>query len=219
LGRFTGQTYVVQQMRPEELLGKDQSPSLVGVLAVTDVETLRKLGATFAPAQVAVFNLSLDDEALRQACLPNVLHTPPSAQMKADAVAQWQKRHPGAQVEAWAWHPDFEKYAGRDLNKRFREAFNVPMDNDAWAGWAAMRIVAEATARTQTTEPARILAYLRHEMEFDGQKGMPHTFRDTGQLRQPLLIVQDGKIVGEAPVRGAADPSNLDSLGMVSCHH
>jgi hypothetical protein len=219
LGRFTGQTYGVQQMRPEELLDKDLSPLPVAVLAATDAETLRKLSAAFAPTQVAVFNLSLDDDALRQACLPNVLHIPPSARMKADAVAQWQKRHPGAQVEAWAWHADFEKYAGRDLNKRFREAHHVSMDSDAWAGWAALRMISEAAARTQTTEPARILAYLHHEMEFDGQKGMPHTFRDTGQLRQPLLIVQDGNVVGEAPVRGAADPSNLDSLGLVSCHH
>lgn len=217
LGRFTGQTYAVQQMRPEELLGKELATLPAVVLAATDAETLPKLSAAFAPAGVAVFNLARDDDSLRQACLPNLLHTPPSARMKADAVAQWQKKHAGAAVEAWAWHPDFVKYAARDLNKRFRELFNVPMDNDAWAGWAALKMVSEAIARTQTTEPARILAYLRQDMEFDGQKGVSHTFRETGQLRQPLLIVQDGKVVGEAPVRGVADIADLDSLGMESC--
>jgi hypothetical protein len=217
LGRFTGQTYAVQQIPPEELVGKELTPLPAVVLAATDAETLHKLSAMFAPADVAVFNLTRDDDALRQACLPNLLHTPPSARMKADAVAQWQKKHAGATVEAWAWHPDFVKYAARDLNKRFRELHHVPMDSDAWAGWTALKMVSETIARTQTTAPARILAYLRQNLEFDGQKGVQHTFRDTGQLRQPLLIVQDGEVVGEAPVRGVADIADLDSLGLVSC--
>lgn len=217
LGQFTGQTYAVQQMRPEALLGKELATLPTVILAATDAETLHKLSTAFAPSGVAVFNLTRDDDALRQACLPNLLHTPPSVRMKADAVAQWQKKHAGATVEAWAWHPDFVKYAARDLNKRFRELHHVPMDNDAWAGWAALKMVSEAIARTQTTEPARILGYLRQELEFDGQKGVSHTFRETGQLRQPLLIIQDGKVVGEAPVRGVADIADLDSLGMASC--
>jgi hypothetical protein len=54
-------------------------------------------------------------------------------------------------------------------------------------------------------------------MAFDGQKGVPHTFRDTGQLRQPLLLVEAGKLVGEAPVPGVVDTNDLDSLGLTSC--
>ena len=91
------------------------------------------------------------------------------------------------------------------------------MDDDAWAGWAALKLLSEAVARAQRTEPARILAYLRHEMAFDGQKGVPQTFRDTGQLRQPLLLVEAGKLVGEAPVPGIVDSNDLDSLGLTSC--
>jgi hypothetical protein len=45
--------------------------------------------------------------------------------------------------------------------------------------------------------------------------GTDMNFRPTGQLRQPLLLVEDGKIAGEAPVRGVAD--DLDSLGNVEC--
>jgi hypothetical protein len=215
LGRFTGHTYTVQEVSPETLgqTGPTQPPA--AILVATDVETLQRLSARFAPAGVAVFNLIADVDALRQACLPNLLHIPPSARMKADAVAQWQQKHPGARVEARAWHPDFKKFAARDLNKRFRKAQGVPMDDDAWAGWVALKIISEAVARIQTTESARLLAYIRHELEFDGQKGVPHTFRDTGQLRQPLLVVQAGKLVGEAPVRGIAD--SLDSLGLPSC--
>ena len=46
-------------------------------------------------------------------------------------------------VEAWAWHPKFVRYAARDLNKRFLRVQGVAMDDDAWAGWAAIRMVAE----------------------------------------------------------------------------
>jgi len=42
-------------------------------------------------------------------------------------------------------------------------------------------------------------------------------FRETGQLRQPILLVEGDKIVAEAPVRGIAKPPTLDSLGLLSC--
>ena len=71
------------------------------------------------------------------------------------------------------------------------------MDSDAWAGWAALKMVSETVARTQSADPKQVMTYLREEMAFDGQKGIPHTFRNNGQLRQPLLIVEAGKLVGE----------------------
>jgi hypothetical protein len=42
-------------------------------------------------------------------------------------------------------------------------------------------------------------------------------FRATGQLSQILLIIENGKLVGEAPVKGVVDPLDLDSLGAVEC--
>jgi ABC-type branched-subunit amino acid transport system substrate-binding protein len=215
LGRFTGQTYTLQHATPEGVEHLQAAQSPVAVLAAADAETLSRLSGTLAPTGLAVFNLTSDTDALRRACLPNLLHIPPSARMKADAVAQWQQKHPGAQVEARAWHPDFKKFAARDLNKRFLKIQGVPMEDDAWAGWAAVKMLAESVARTQTTEPPRLLSYMRGELQFDGQKGVSHSFRDTGQLRQPLLLVQHGTLVGEAPVRGVA--SSLDSLGLPSC--
>jgi hypothetical protein len=217
LGRFTGQTYTVKTMDPEALVRATLETLPTAIVAATDVEHLRKLNAKFAPLGVAVLDVASDDDALRQACLPGLLHTPPTARMKADAIAQWHQKYPDAKVEAWAWHPDFEKFAARDLNNRFRKAYQVPMDSAAWASWAALKMISESVARTQSTEPGRILTYLREEMAFDGQKGVPHTFRDTGQLRQPLLIVEAGKLVGEAPVPGVVDASNLETLGLPSC--
>ena len=78
-------------------------------------------------------------------------------------------------------------------------------------------MVAEAVIRTQGTEASALLAFMKSEIAFDGQKGVPHTFRDTGQLRQRLLIVENGELAGEAPVRGVADTTDLDSLGVPSC--
>jgi hypothetical protein len=217
LGGFTGYTYTVEPVGPEALLGAQRDKLPLAVVAATDAETLQRLSAKFAAASVAVLNLLADDESLRQACLPNLLHVAPSARMKADAVAQWQKKKPTAQVQARAWHEDFTKFAAGELNNRFRKAQGLPMDDDAWAGWAVLKLLSEAVARAQSTEPARILAYLRKEMAFDGQKGVPQTFRDTGQLRQPLLLVEAGKLVGEAPVPGVVDGNDLDSLGLTSC--
>ena len=137
--------------------------------------------------------------------------------MKADAVAQWRRTSQAEDVRAQAWHSDFVKFAARELNNRFRKAQGVPMDDDAWAGWAAVKMVSEAVVRGRSADPVEILAYLREEMEFDGQKGVPHSFRETGQLGQPLLIVEGGKLVAEAPVRGVADSDDLDSLGMTEC--
>jgi ABC-type branched-subunit amino acid transport system substrate-binding protein len=189
----------------------------MAVIAATDAPILQRLSAEFAPAGVAVLNLTADDEALRQACLPNLLHIAPSASMKADAVAQWQKKKPAAPVQARAWHEDYTKFAAGELNNRFRKAYGIAMDDAAWAGWAALKMLSEAVARAQTTAPDRILAYLRNELAFDGQKGVPQTFRDTGQLRQPILLVENGKLVGEAPVPGVVDSNDLDSLGRTSC--
>ena len=217
LGSYTGYTYTVEPVNAEVLLEVQRDKLPLAVVAATDAATLQRLSAKFAATSVAVMNLVADDDALRQACLPNLLHIAPSARMKADAVAQWQKKQPTAQVQAHAWHEEFTKFAAGELNNRFRKAQGLPMDDDAWAGWAVLKLLSEAVARAQSTEPVRILAYVRHEMAFDGQKGVPQTFRDTGQLRQPLLLVEAGKLVGEAPVPGVVDSNDLDSLGLTSC--
>ena len=105
------------------------------------------------------------------------------------------------------------KYAGRDLNKRFRAASGQAMNGSSWAGWAAVKMTSDTIARLNDASPAALLNFLRHELKFDGQKGAEMSFRDSGQLRQPLLLVEKEKIVGEAPVRGVADADDLDSLG------
>lgn len=211
-GQFLGQEYLLSSYSSAGQL----PPVLQGVFAIFVASTFDELLAVKqAHPEMPVFNLVLEDDTLRTSCLNNVMHIISSHKMKQDAVAQWQKKNPGADVVAQTWHGDFVKFAARDLNKRFRKSFDRVMDNHAWAGWAAVKMSSDALARNTIDDAPALLAYLKHEMAFDGQKGLSMSFRETGQLRQPLLIVENGKLLGEAPVRGVS--SDIDSLGNPEC--
>ena len=214
MGGFLGQNYILHEHQATEgTLARD--PPISAILAAVDAETLKRLSAR-SPS-VPIFNLTLEDDAFRDLCLPNVLHVIPNLAMRQDAVTQWHKLHPEARVTAQAWHPEFEKYAAKQLNKRYSKAYGRPMDDQAWAGWAAVKMTSDSIARTQNAEPTKLLDYLKNQLSFDGQKGVTMKFRATGQLSQILLLVENGRIVGEAPVKSVVDPLDLDSLGATSC--
>ena len=215
-GRFLGIDYQLQTQNPGAALHAQEGISAVIVAA--PLADLLQVYQVYTAQQVPVFNIATEDDSLRALCRPGLYHTLPSRSMLMDAAAQWKQANPDSNVQAVAWHPEFVKFAGRDLNKRYTEQFDVAMDSAAWAGWAATRIVAEAVVRTGSTDAEDIDAYLRTGLGFDGQKGVAQTFRDNGQLRQPLLLVNNaGELVGEAPVRGVADSNDLDSLGLPGC--
>lgn len=213
-GQFLNQAYILDTVPAAEALTTDYSPYLA-VIAAVDHDAYRKLLDNLPG--VPVFNVTLEDDDLRAACQPNALHVLASRQMKQDAVAQWQKKHPGTQVTAQTWHHEFVKFAARDLNKRYVKNYQRPMDDTAWAGWAAVKMSSDTVAREHITDPAKLLDYLKTSLLFDGQMGIEMNFRPSGQLRQPLLLIENGKIAGEAPVRGVADPTDLDSLGNIEC--
>ena len=136
--------------------------------------------------------------------------------MKLDAVAQWEKKHPGDKVVARSWHEDFKKFSASQLNYRFTKDFGVKMDGNAWAGWAGVKMISDTVARMQSADSGKLLNYLKKDIDFDAQKGDGATFRDTGQLRQIVLLVNTkNKIVAEAPLHGVK--GGLDSLGLISC--
>ncbi len=204
-GGFLGQRYRLDA-------APGQAVALVAALPAGELTALAR-----AHPGVPVLNVAAADDALRDQCMPNVFHVLPSARMANDAVAQWQRAHPEAEVEARAWHTDFEKYAASQLNKRYSEQFEAPMDDQAWAGWAAVKLLSDTVAREQAASPAVLLDALRSRLAFDGQKGVDMNFREDGQLHQPLLLVAGTKLVGEAPVRGVVDIEDLDSLGPSRC--
>lgn len=204
-GKFLGQSYSLAA-----------SPTAsTAILAAIDADGLRQLSKTYP--NKAIFNLIAEDNELRAECLPNVLHVIPSQAMKQDAQAQWQKKNPNDVISAQTWHSSFRKYAASQLNARFTESTNYKMDDTAWAGWAAVKLLSDTVARSQLNDTETLLRFIKTELAFDGQKGMSLNFRNTGQLRQPVLLIKNDKIVGEAPVRGIAITTNLDSLGLANC--
>jgi len=211
-GEFLGLTYSLNAIAPGSALPADTSAVVVAAPAAT-LEA-----AVAAHTGVPVLNAVLVEDALRRQCRPNLFHTQASTEMRRDAEAQWQKANPaGPAARAQVWHPDFTRYAAAQLNKRYRDTFNEAMTDEAWAGWAAVKLVSDTVAREQTAEAATLLSALRGRLAFDGQKGVDLSFRADGQLRQPLLLVVDRALAGEAPVRGVADIEDLDSLGRIEC--
>jgi hypothetical protein len=185
------------------------------IVVDSDAATLPALAAQ--AKGTPVLNVRAEDDSLRSQCVANLLHTIPSQAMRADAVKQWQKKQPASHAEARAWDATAELYAGTQLNKRYADSAGRAMNDQAWAAWAAVKLVSDTVARLHAADPAALLTALRTDLAFDGQKGVDMSFRDNGQLRQPLVLVEGGKIVGEAPVRGVAANGDLDSLGNTAC--
>jgi hypothetical protein len=75
-----------------------------------------------------------------------------------------------------AWLPTLKEFGADELNDRFLREMKHPMDEDAWLGWAAVRIVTEAALRNRDIALTRI----------DGHKGVSLYFDADGNLVQPL---------------------------------
>ena len=216
-GRFLGQNYTLHEFSGDNMDAIDPG-MFIALIVATNADDVRQAGKRFKDH--AVLNVAVHDDALRNECSSNLLHVIPSGRMLADAEAQWLQKSPDAGITASGWHPDFVKFAARDLNKRFKKRFSRPMDQYAWAGWAAVKMTSDSVARKDLTDPAGLLQHLKTGLSFDGQKGLDMDFRDTGQLRQLLLMVDPaGDLVGEAPVRGVVAPDDVDSLGLASCYN
>jgi hypothetical protein len=213
-GQFLNQKYNLILISKSDISAHDFS-KYIAVLTSVDIDTFTTLSSKYP--NTPIFNLTIESDKLRTACIKNALHIIPGESMKADAISQWKKKESNSKAEAKAWHSDFVKFAARDLNKRFKKNYNTVMDEYSWAGWAAVKMTSDTVARTNITDSVGMLNYLKTELTFDGQKGSNMNFRKTGQLRQLLLLVDDNKIVAEAPVRGIAKPPTLDSLGLLDC--
>lgn len=214
-GKFLGKTFKLTQLPGAGEILKESHPAAVVVAG--DAATLRQVADTLPG--VPVFNVSLDDDEIRRQCGGNILHVLPSQAMKRDALSQWKTKHPESDARALAWHSSAKKYSGVQLNDRFTQSFGKPMDDEAWAGWAAVKMLSDTVVRTQSSDPGKLLDFLHNDLEFDGQKGADMSYRKNGQLRQPILIVEGDKVVGEAPVAGVAQSiEDLDSLGNVDCN-
>lgn len=211
-GAFLGLTFTVEHLEAGEMAAGDTS----AVFVDGDPDTVRRIARN--TPDTPVFNLTARETALRAECHPNLFHTIPSERMIEDALRQWRAKNPDVSVRPAAWTTKTDKYAAGQLTIRFERNQGKPMTDDAWAGWAAAKLVGDLIARTKETDPAVLTDRLFSDVNFDGQRGATMTFRETGQLRQPLWLVDDAdELVGEAPVRGVVDTSDLDTLGLTEC--
>ena len=117
-GRFLGQNYTLHEFSADDVYAIDPG-MFIAIFVATNADDLRQAGGRFKDH--AVFNVAVHDDALREACSSNLLHVIPSSKMLADAEAQWLQKSPGAEISVSGWHPDFVKFAARDLNKRYKK--------------------------------------------------------------------------------------------------
>jgi len=90
----------------------------------------------------------------------------------------------------------------------------TPLDMQAWS---AARLVGEAAARTNSADPAKLIAFVKSpDFSLAAFKGQKLTLRDWNlQLRQPILLFDGRNTVSVSPQEGFLHQSSeLDTLGV-----
>jgi ABC transporter substrate binding protein (PQQ-dependent alcohol dehydrogenase system) len=116
-----------------------------------------------------------------------------------------------------AWHSQWERNGGPQVNRRFVRAAQRPMTGHDWAAWVAVKAVAAVVTENPKATPAEQARLLRSGKVFvDGAKGRRLSFRAwDGQLRQPLFLSHVDGVVGTAPLDGVLHPTEvMDTLGV-----
>ncbi len=134
----------------------------------------------------------------------------------------------GTGNRAELWEAKIDAYGARELNERYLERFEVPMDGPAWAAYQAVKIGYEAAAFGGGTEAEKVMAYLENpNTNFDVYKGIGVSFRPWDhQMRQSLYLVDINDaaqtpfdyaiMVGELPeiyMPGTDPTERLDQIG------
>ncbi len=118
---------------------------------------------------------------------------------------------------AVAWHPQWERNGGPQVNRRFGRLAQRPMVGQDWAAWVAVKSVASLLgehSKASLPEQARLLR--AGQVVVDGAKGPRLTYRAwDGQLRQPVFLSHVDGVVGTAPLDGVLHPTEvMDTLGV-----
>ncbi len=175
--------------------------------------------STAFPTDVLIIDAHSTSDEQRERCLDLRFFSAPSETMLARAKSAFVVsgyEGDSKEVEILAWHHTLFKYAARDLNRRYKDQFEVEMTSQAWAGWAAARLLGEAWIRGSKPRPDLFAKFFLGSVSFDGQKGVALSFTETGQLRQILFPVVSGKVLAEIP-RGKEPVRKLDSLSALKC--
>jgi len=116
-----------------------------------------------------------------------------------------------------AWHTQWERNGGPQVNRRFARLAQRPMVGQDWAAWVAVKSIAALVSdhsKAALPDQARLLR--SGQVFVDGAKGPRLSYRAwDGQLRQPLFLSHVDGVAGTAPLDGVLHPIEvLDTLGV-----
>jgi len=115
-----------------------------------------------------------------------------------------------------SWDPSNSLWGAIQMQSRFTQRFKRLMTALDMQAWTAVRMIGEAVSRTNTTDEAKILTFLKSpKLALGAFKGQKLTLRDWDlQLRQPILLTDGRTIVSVSPQPGFLHQfSELDTLG------
>jgi len=115
-----------------------------------------------------------------------------------------------------AWHRVVEQWGAAQLQSRFGKLSQRWMNNKDYAAWLAMRAIGEAVTQSKTNDAQQLFNFmLSDSFQLAGFKGRKLNFRPwSGQLRQPIPLVQPRSLVSQPPLEGFLHPvTELDTLG------
>jgi len=174
-----------------------------------------RLGASLSADATAsdMTLLAVDGPAQREAAGRLRAAGTPFAGIGADTISD------GEAAGLWVvgWHHGLERFSARELNRKFRRRFGVPLDETSWAAWAALKMIGEAAVRGGATDAAGLRTFLGTAPPFDGHKGVALTFRPWDQqLRQPLYIIgpRGREGAGSFEILAQAPREDLDAIGV-----
>lgn len=115
-----------------------------------------------------------------------------------------------------SWSPANEAFGGKEMQDRFIRNFHRQMKPIDMQAWVAVRMVGEAASRTGSSDPVKIMAYMKGpSFEIGAYRGEALSLRKWDlQVRQGILLADGKVVVSISPQPGFLDPvTDLDTLG------
>ena len=115
-----------------------------------------------------------------------------------------------------SWDASLDQWGAIQMQNRFVKLNSRRMTALDMQAWTAVRMIGEATSRSNSGEPKAVFDFLkRPDFSVAAFKGQRLTLRDWNlQLRQPILLVDGRMVVSVSPQDGFLHQvSELDTLG------
>jgi ABC transporter substrate binding protein (PQQ-dependent alcohol dehydrogenase system) len=116
-----------------------------------------------------------------------------------------------------SWDASHDQWGAVQIQNRFIKLNSRHMTALDMQAWTAVRMVGEAVARTNSSDPKAVLDFIKgKDFSVAAFKGQRLTLRDWNlQLRQPILLADGRMIVSVSPQEGFLhQTSELDTLGV-----